>query len=143
MSEKFDALKMEEEFFEDTALVGIATALPAYKLCWMLNEFFEIDFMCEPEMTCPFVKNNLVYHLPVFQYLLPNCSHRFILYKLKYFQVSMLPEIAQIDYLWLIQTATHKRDAQDIKDGLRKIPEITLSQVLELEDIKNIKNLLV
>ncbi len=134
---------MEDDFFEDTALVGISSALPAYKLCWTLNGYFDIEFVCEPEMTSVVQKNKVDYYLPVFQYELPNCSHRYILYKLKNHQVSLLPEIGKVDYLWLIKTSEPEKDANLITEGLRKISDVLLSQVIDRDDLKNIKNLIV
>ena len=40
---------MQEEFFSDTALIGIVSALPAYRFCWMLNQKFDMDFVRDAE----------------------------------------------------------------------------------------------
>ena len=140
---KLDEAFMEDAFFEDTALIGIVSGLPAYRLCWMLNNYFDIEFACEPDMTLALsVKGNISY-LPVYQYQFKNSPDRYLLYKLKVDNVSLLPETGRLDYMWLVQTATFDTDVIDIANALKKIPDITLSQILERSQLKNVKNLLV
>lgn len=135
---------MVADFFEETAMLGISSGLPAYRLCWVLNKYFEIDFVCEPEMTNTFYRTEKeVFYFPVFQYELPNSTNRYILYKLKSNKVSLLPEISSFDYLWLIQTGFPEEDAKTIGNGLKKIPEVTISRYIEIDDLTNLKNLLV
>lgn len=160
MKLKLDELKMEDAFFEESTLVGIATGMPAYRLCWMLNNLFDINFVCETDMTITILQakkqdlfadmsmnlqdtdQEMVY-LPVYQHQIPNSIDRYLLYKLKADNASLLPEIPRMDYLWLVQTWNHEEDAANIISELRKLPDIILSQVLERGQLKNLKNLLV
>lgn len=160
MKLKLDELKMEDAFFEESTLVGIVTGLPAYRLCWMLNNLFDIEFVCEPDMTIdlkqekkqdlfsdmgmnlPGTDQDTVY-LPVYQYMVPNSMDRYLLYKLKTDNAVLLPELPRMDYLWLVQTWNHEEDAANIISELRKLPDIVLSQILERAQLKNLKNLLV
>lgn len=146
MKLKLNEALMEEEFFEETSLIGIASALPAYRLCWVLNDLFDIDFVCETDMTISISakKGEPVHYLPVYQYLFPNGVNRYLLYKLKADNnLSLLPEAGRIDYVWLVQTGRHKEDAADIIAGLKRSPDIVLSQSLDLSQLKNLKNLLI
>jgi hypothetical protein len=88
------------------------------------------------------VKGNNNY-LPVYQYQFPNSYDRYLLYKLKVDNMSLLPETGRMDYMWLVQTATYEEDVVEIVNNLKKIPDITLSQILERSQLKNVKNLLV
>lgn len=142
-SYKLDESLMEEAFFEDTALIGIVSGLPAYRLCWMLNNYFDIDFVCDPDLTLALSVKGKISHLPVYQYQFKNSPDRYLLYKLKVDNVSLLPETGGLDYMWLVQTATYDTDVVDITTNLRKIPDITLSQILKRSQLKNVKNLLV
>ena len=56
---------------------------------------------------------------------------------------SLLPETRQLDYLWLIQTATPNDDALHIANELRNIADVQLAQILAPDQLKNINNLLV
>ena len=144
MKLKLDEGDMENMFFEDTGIIGIVSGLPAYRLCWMLNNYFDIDFRCEPEMTLELkIKGNTTY-LPVYQYLVPNTMYRYLLYKLKIDNASLLPEINRMDYMLLVQTGeSFAADASFLSSEIKKIPDIILSQLFSRDQLKNLKNLLV
>ena len=145
MKLKLNEDDMEDMFFEDSALVGIVSGLPAYRLCWMLNKHFDINFVCVPEMTLELVIKGNTTYLPVYQYLIPNTEHRYLIYKLKIDNASLLPEINRMDYMLLVQTGegASQTDAENLSAELKKIPDILLSQVLQRDQLKNLKNLLV
>ena len=139
-----DNTAMEDEFFEDTAMVGIGTAQQGYRFCWILNRHFDAEFTRDPDQSlCLRKKDGTKYYFPVYKYTLPNSSHTYLLYKLKNGTESLLPEAKQLDYLWLIQTDTAEKDARKIANELRNIPDVQLAQVLDQEQMKNLINLLV
>lgn len=152
---KLNEREMADDFFEDTCLLGIASSLPPYRLCWVLNDHFDINLTCEPDMTLelaekdkPYMNKgiqteNVAYFYTVYEYQLPNSCHRYLLYQLKNNNVSLLPDFKKIDYLWLIQTADSIEDTRDIADELRKIPDVLFTQVIEPSQIKNPQSLLV
>ena len=140
---KLDEEAMEEAFFEETCLLGLATALPPYRLCWILNNHFDINFRCEPDMTLQLSKKDNDYYYLMYEYQLPNSSNRYLLYQLKNNNVSLLPEISTVDYLWLIQTGTPEDDAAYLAEELRNIPDIQFSRVIDRDQLKNVKSLLV
>ena len=135
---------MQEDFFADTALVGIATALPAYRFCWLLNKQFNIDFIREPELdVCLQIVPEKSTYFPIYQYALPLSGNKYLLYKLKNDKESLLPEAKQLDYLWLLQSNAPETDAQEIVQHLRNVPEIQLAQLLVPEKLKSLNHLLV
>jgi hypothetical protein len=138
-----DTNAMQEDFFEDTAMLGIATALPAYHLCWVLNRHFDINFIRDPEQNISTQKKDDQYYFPIYNYDLPNSSHKYLLYKLKNGTESLLPETKQLDYLWLIQTADPEGDVINIAREIRNIPDIQLAQILVPSQLKNVNNLLI
>ena len=140
---KLDESAMEDAFFEDTCLLGLASALPPYRLGWILNEHFDINFTCEPEMTLESTKKDNNYYYMIYEHQLENSSNRYLLYQLKNNNVSLLPEISTVDYLWLIQSGESEQDAAEIAEELKKIPDIQFSRIIEREQLKNVKSLLV
>ncbi len=138
-----DMTAMQEEFYADSAMIGIVTAMPAYRLCWLLNNHFDLDFIRDPEQNISLKKKDVLYHLPIYQYELPNSSHKYLLYKLKIGKESLLPETRNLDYIWLIKTANPENDAFDIAARLKKIPDIQLAQILAHDQLKSLNNLLV
>ena len=137
-----DTNAMQKDFFEDTSMLGIATALPAYHLCWVLNRHFDINFIRDADQNISIRKKEDQYYFPIYKYDLPNSSHRYLLYKLKNGAESLLPETRQLDYLWLIETANPDEDVNRIAREIRNIPDIQLAQVLVPGQLKNVNNLL-
>ncbi|MFI5196657.1 MAG: IPExxxVDY family protein [Chitinophagales bacterium] len=142
VKKKLDMNAIHENFFADTAMLGIATALPAYHLCWVLNRHFDINFIRDPDQDISMQKKDDQYYFPIYKYDLPNSSHRYLLYKLKNGTESLLPETRQLDYLWLIETANPEDDVNRIAREIRNIPDIQLAQVLVPEQLKSVDNLL-
>ena len=140
---KLDESAMEDAFFEGTCLLGIVSALPPYRLCWIINRYFDIDFACMPDMTLISSKKQVEYYYMIYEHCLPNSEHRYLLYQLKNKNLSLLPELAAIDYLWLIQTGCPEDDGQEIAARLRAIPDIQLVRVLHRDQLKNARSLLV
>jgi hypothetical protein len=139
---------MVEDFLEDTSLIGIVSAQPGYRMCWMINNHFEIDFTCDPDQSITLRKKDRKkteseYVFPVYQFDLPNSYYKYLLYKLKNGSESLLPESRQIDYLWLVQTGNSEDDANHIINELRSIPDIQLVLLLDKNELKNLDNLLV
>lgn len=139
-----DTEAMEEDFFSDSALIGIVSALPAYKLCWKLNTGLDLNFVREPELDIFLQKTKTTRHyFPIYQYAIPLSGCRHLMYKLKSDKEALLPEVKQLDYLWLIQSHEAAHEAHIAAQQLRNIADIQLAQILDLEKLKNLSNLLV
>lgn len=138
-----DINAMQEDFFADTAMLGIATALPAYHLCWVLNRHFDLNFVRDADQDISTQKKEDQYYFPIYKYELPNSSHKYLLYKLKNGTESLLPETKQLDYLWLIQTANPEEDVNRIAVEIRNIPDVQLAQILVPGQLKSVNNLLI
>jgi len=133
---------VQDDFFADTAMIGIAAAVPGYHLCWLLNRHFDINFERDPEQSISSQKKENQYHFPIYQCVFPNSYHKYMLYKLKNGAESLLPEAKQLDYLWMVQTAVPQHDAIVIARELRNIPDVQLAQILAADQLKSINNLL-
>ena len=135
---------MQDDFFADTAMIGIVSAQAGYRFCWMLNKHFDIAFKNYPEQNITFKKKDNTFYYPTYQYDLDNCDHKYLLYKLKSGNETLIPETKQLDYLWLIQTANPEHDAHIILRELKNIPDVQMAQQLATEQIKkSLNNLLV
>jgi len=138
-----DTSAMHDDFFEGTAMIGIGTAQQGYRFCWMLNQHFDINFIRDPEQNICLQKKDAKYYFPIYQYDLPNSGHKYLLYKLKNGNESLLPEARQLDYLWLIRTSSPEDDALALTAELRNISDVQLARILLPEELKNLNNLLV
>ncbi|MES2703713.1 MAG: IPExxxVDY family protein [Bacteroidota bacterium] len=138
-----DMNAMQEDFFDETAMIGIVTAVPGYRLCWLLNRHFNINFTRSPELTVYLQRKEVDYCFPVYQCDIPNSEHKYLLYHLKQGKEPLLPETKQLDFIWLLKTDSPDADARDIAKELRSLPDIQLAQMLAAEQLKSINNLLV
>lgn len=135
---------MQEEFFADTALIGIASTLPGYQFCWTLNKQMDTNFVREPEMdVCLQSGKTKQHYFPIYVYCLPTNGMKYFLYKLKSDKEALLPEVKQLDYLWMVQSNSPEHDAQEIVNHLRDLPEVQLAQVLATDKLKNLNHLIV
>lgn len=135
---------MQEDFFSDTALIGIVSALPAYRFCWLLNERFDMNFVRDPESDiCLQDARKEEHYFSVYKYCAPLNGNKYFIYKLKHEKESLLPEAKQLDYLWMIQSSTPENDATEIAHYLRNMRDVQLAQILLPEKLKNLSSLIV
>ena len=138
---KLDTLIIEDNFFENAALVGISSDKPIYTLCEILNEAFLLSFERQPGLDVQVgIKKNQSFSFAVYQSALEKSAYSFNLYKLQSNNISLLPGLKNIDYLWLIN-GEDLMDAEDLAmvylKALRSMPEIQFASLLEKEKIKN------
>jgi len=139
-----DVSAMQEDFFADTALIGVASSLPGYGFCRLLNKHFAMKFIREPALDVGIeAAGGGKKYFPVYQYALPLSGGRYLLYKLKSDKEPLLPEIRQLDFLWLIQSISPDADAQFFLQKLREMPDVQLAQILTVDKLKNANYLLV
>jgi hypothetical protein len=143
---KLDTLSLEDDFFENAALIGITSDKPIYNLCHVLNNSFSLNFKRTPNLDVKIgKKNQQQFSFPVYQSPVPRSAFYFTFYKLKIDQIQLLPSLGNIDYIWLV-AGEDALDADDIAmlylSKLRIIPEIQFATLLEKERIKNIEFLI-
>ncbi|MBS1587641.1 MAG: IPExxxVDY family protein [Bacteroidetes bacterium] len=134
---------IHEDFFADTALIGIVSSLPAYRFCWLLNRHFGLDLVRQPDLDICMSGEEGPQYFPIYQYAEPGSSFVYTIYKLKSNKEALLPEVRQLDYAWMIQSSDPEVDANNIVKQLRDIPDIQLAQVLQADKLKSINNLIV
>lgn len=143
---KLDTISLEDDFFENAALLGITSDKPIYSLCHLLNVSFNLAFKRTPNLDVRIgKKNQQQFSFPVYQSTVPRSAFCFTLYKLKIDQIQLLPTLGNIDYIWLV-AGEDALDADDIAmlylSKLRLIKEVQFATLLEKERIKNIEFLI-
>lgn len=141
--ELLDTTGMLEDFFWDAALLGIATALPCYQFCWLINEAFDTDFEMMMEIEVKASGKNPDYFFPVYQYEVPLNGGEFLIYSLKAGKKRLLPELKNLDYIWLLRGSATTSIVDPMLDALRRLPQITLASRLRTEQLPSLQNLLV
>ncbi len=140
-----DTSAMQDDFFEDAALIGIATTLPAHRLCWLLNASFNLGFVRAVEMDVCLrsAREEDHQYFSVYQYVEPLNVGQHLLYRLRCGKQRLLPELKNLDFLWMVQSAQSETDAAIFTAHLRGMNEMQLANLLVPEDLKSRLNLLV
>ena len=139
-----DVAAMRDDFFQDTALIGIVSALPAYRFCWLINRKFGTNFVRDSDSDVVLRGSDKEEHFfPIYKYHTDSQGFNYFIYRLKSGKETLLPEIKQLDYLWMIQSITPEKDAEKIIHYLREITEIQLAQIITSDRLRNLNNLLV
>lgn len=134
---------MQEDFFTDTILIGISCSIPVYRFCWMLNRNFDLSFCREHDLDIRIAApEGHTLFFPVYQYSVPLNGNRHLLYKLKTASVTLLPEIKQLDFLWLIQGISADKDAATMIALLKEISGVQLVRQLYVGQLKHPEYLL-
>lgn len=147
MSIKFalNVAAMEDEFFEDSLLVGIASSVSSYRLCFLLNQALNFSFYRKTKMDIELASKDkkTEFYLPVYQYLSPFNGPRYTLYQLKVVSLRLLPELKSLDYLVMVQNGNPEETATEFVRNVKQIPLIQLAQIINPMDLKSRNNLLV
>ncbi len=164
-----DMAGMKDSYFGGAAMIGISSALPGHRFCWLLNQHFETNFASQPESTICMAEaksgkktvkylgtspqasifdempepDGELFYFPTYCHTFPNTVYNYVLYQLKCGNACLLPEVKHLDYLWLLQTAEPHHDAHIVLAELRNLTEVQLAQELTTEQLKkNMSNLL-
>jgi hypothetical protein len=153
--------EVEEDFFSDCRLLAIGSALPGYTLCWWLNKVCDFHFIREPEMDICVQEGKIftkkggglfdtviedtgsLYYFPVYKHELPYYEASVYLYANSCTNKKLIPELRFADYLMLIPFASYIDTETNRYNELTRIQDISWTRDIDLEPLKNKKNLIV
>jgi hypothetical protein len=97
-----------------------------------------IRFVRQPDLDKSITKADAgTYYFPGYEYCVPLSDERYILYRLKSRDESLLPELKQLDFIWMVQGSNAALTAQELIQHLRGIADIQLAQILDISKLKN------
>ena len=152
---------VEEEFFSDCRLMAIGTALPGYTLCWWMNHVCDFNFIRQPDMDICVQEGKFLakksgslfdsvadaqeelFYFPVYKHDLPYYEAAVYLYTNNFSNKKLIPELKFADYLMLIPFASYIEPEMDKYRELVSIQEVSWTRDIDLELLKNKKNLIV
>lgn len=140
-----DTTAMQEDFFGDTGMIGIASSLPGHRFVWMLNTRLAMDFRRAADMdVCLNAKSKEDFqHFAVYHFVDAVSGAEHMLYRLRAEKKVLLPEVKNLDYLWLIRNVCSVEETDLYVKHLRGMTEVQLATVLAADEIKNRAHLLV
>lgn len=137
-----DIDSLNNDFFEDTRLLGITAPIKNYKFCWQLNNLLGYSFRLNPEIEIHLRRKNRNYYFSVYESLEQNSFLVHYLYHNHFDGEYLLPEFKHMDFLWLMKGDVIDPEKCDkIKQSIRGIGGVQMVAELTNEKIKNKGNM--
>ncbi|MCX6297575.1 MAG: IPExxxVDY family protein [Bacteroidetes bacterium] len=134
--------ELNEDFFEDTRLLGITAPLKSYQFCWHLNNLLGYEFRLNPEIEVHLRKKERSYFFSVYQSSEPNSFLQHYVYHNQFDGEYLLPEFRHMDFLWLMKGDLVDDDKCNwIRQAINNIAGVQLVVELTNEQIKNKGNM--
>jgi hypothetical protein len=135
--------EINEDFFEDTRLLGIMAPLKSYQLCLQLNGLLGYKFRLNTDIDIHVRKKERNYYFSVYQSLETNSFLEHYLYHNQFDGEYLLPEFRHIDFLWLMKgDFVDEEKCQFIRQTVNSIAGVQLVVELTNEQIKNKGNMI-
>ncbi len=143
MKLKLNDDQISDNFFDHTRILGIASTLKNYQLCFQIEKQLQIDFRTSQDLQIPLEKNKRSYSFTVYEFLEPAIATEHFLYTNKNDGESLLPELQHLDFIWLLKGVFFNNDEvfNDLQQNLRTIAGIQLVTEVAHEKIKSRDNL--
>ena len=143
MKLKLNDDEMSDNFFEGTRILGIASTLKNYQLCFHIEKNLQIDFRTSADLQIPLEKNKRTYSFTVYEFVQHAIATEHFLYSNKNDGESFLPELQHLDFIWLLKGSFFENDEEftKLQRQLRDITGIQLVTEVSHDKIKSRDNL--
>lgn len=134
--------ELNEDFFDDTRLLGITATVKNYQFCLQLNNLLGYQFRLNPGLEIHLRRKERSYYFSIYESKEPNSFLVHYLYHNQFDGEYLLPEFKHMDFLWLM-----KGDLVDdtkcnwIKQSVKNLSGVQLVAELTNEQIKNKGNM--
>jgi hypothetical protein len=129
--------KIRNEPGPDYRLIGVATSLKEYRLCFHLNQILGCDFMkLEPLVFQP--KDRTRHSsFSVFKSIETEDKHTFAVFTNKYQGEFLLTELSNFDYLIQVPANIPDQEMDDIIQAIKGFPEVMMSAEIPVKKLKH------
>lgn len=142
MKLRLDVDELNDDFFEDTRLLGITATVKNYQFCMQLNKMLGYDFRLNPDIEIHLKKKNRSYYFSIYQYKEPNTPLVHYLYQNQFDGEYLLPEFKHMDFLWLMKyDYVDDEKCSWIRQTIRNLNGVQMTVELTNEQIKNKGNM--
>ena len=143
MKLKLDQDLLNEDFFENTHLLGIIAPIKNYFFCWQLNNELGVEFRLNNEVEIHLIKKKRDYFFNIYEWSETETSLTHYLYHNQFDGEYLLPEFRNMDFLWLMKgDLIEKNKLHQINAGIKNIQRVQLVAELTSEKIKNKGNMI-
>jgi hypothetical protein len=139
---RLDIEELNDDFFEDTRLLGITAPVKNYQFCLQLNNQLGYHFRLNNDIEIHLRKKERSYYFSVYQSPEPNSFLVHYLYHNQCDGEYLLPEFKHMDFLWLMKgDLVDAEKGEWIKQSVRNMNGVQLVAELTNEQIKNKGNM--
>jgi hypothetical protein len=133
---------LNDDFFEETRLLGITAHVKNYQFCWQLNNLLGFNFRLNGDIEIHLRKKERSYYFNIYQSQEPNSFLMHYLYHNQFDGEYLLPEFKHMDFLWLMKGDwVDDEKCNWIKQSVKTIAGVQLVAELTNEQIKNKGNM--
>ncbi len=137
-----DVDELNDDFFDETRLLGITATVKNYQFCMQLNNMLGYDFRLNPEIEIHLKKKNRNYYFSIYQCHEPNTTLIHYLYQNQFDGEYLLPEFKHMDFLWLMKyDFVDDEKCNWIRQAIRNLNGVQMITELTNEQIKNKGNM--
>ena len=128
--------KITNDLDTDYKLVGIASALKEYKVCYHLNQLLGCDFRKLTALVFEPKDRTRKSEFSVFK-AEDSESNTFVVFTNKNMGEYLLPEISNFDYIVQVRGKFTDENMSALMDGIRQFPEVVMCSEVPLKKIKS------
>ena len=140
---RLDISGMNEEFFEDTRILGIISTAKNYRFCWQLNNILGYRFRLNTDIEVQVKRKERDYFFPVYEYSVPNCFLTHYLYHNHFDGEYLLPDFKHMDFVWLMKgDAVDDAFCRELIQTVKNMNGVQMVAELTHEKIKNKSHLI-
>ncbi|MES2619635.1 MAG: IPExxxVDY family protein [Bacteroidota bacterium] len=134
--------KIKNEISVDYQLIGIASSLREYKLCYHLNLILGCDFRKLKDLFFGSTERTRTVQFSVFKAGEEEHLNKFIIFTNKSLGEVLLPEVSNFDYIVQVHGNYEAEDIDRLINEVRKLPEVMMTAVIPLKKIKSKERLI-
>lgn len=134
--------ELEVEHDYEFFLLGIASHLPDYRLCWSINRALELELTRSEKPIRILQKDKVTYDaFDVFCFVNPENNIEYFLIDNIKDGIRLLPELKQADYLFMIREGNMTLHSE-IKTKISEIAQVLTTFPIVVHDLKSKEKLL-
>ena len=142
MKLKLDQDTLNNDFFDNTRLLGIMAPIKNYLFCWKLNNELGLEFRLSNDVDIHVKRKKRDYYFNFYEWTEPESYLTHYLYHNQNDGEYLLPEFRNMDFLWLMKGDwVEDEKLNQMIAAIRNIQDVQLVAELTPKQIKNKGNM--
>jgi hypothetical protein len=129
--------KLKNDLDTDYRLLGIATSLKEYKLCYFLNQLLDCDFKKLEALSFEPKDRGRKVEFSVLRAEPEESNNTFTVFTNKNMGEFLLHEVSNFDYIIQVTGKFDDENMKALADGVKEMPEVVMSAEIPLRKIKS------